>query len=88
MMGLKDPDFCYELQSAIIGITGVVSITFDKVHDRITVNIREIKGESSKLLIKNAIAYWPFDRIICSNVLSNRVEEIPTDNEVVFCTLL
>ena len=58
MMGLKDPDFCYELQTAIIGITGVVSITFDKVHDRITVNVREIKGESSKLLIKNAIAYF------------------------------
>ena len=58
MMGLKDPDFCYELQTAIIGITGVVSITFDKVHDRIAVNVHEIKGESSKLLIKNAIAYF------------------------------
>ena len=58
MMGLKDPDFCYESQRAIIGITGVVSITFDKVHDRITVNVHEIKGESSKLLIKNAIAYY------------------------------
>ncbi|KAK8804824.1 hypothetical protein WA171_006790 [Blastocystis sp. BT1] len=72
MMGLNDDELRNRLQETIIGITGVLSITFDKPRNLIIVFIRETKDESRHLVVKKAIA----------NVLEEMSNaEIPTDND-------
>ena len=47
---------CDKIQRAILGIEGVVSITFDKVNKSVIVNIREVKGESRKEMISTSLS--------------------------------
>ena len=56
MMGINDDELRNRLQETIIGITGVLSITFDKPRNLIIVFIRETKDESRHLVVKKAIA--------------------------------
>lgn len=46
---------CENIQRTILGIEGVVSITFDKVNKSVIVNVREIKGESRKEMIHTSL---------------------------------
>ena len=81
-MGLNDDELRNRLQETIIGITGVLSITFDKPRNLIIVFIRETKDESRHLVVKKAIAYINLWMIISRNVLEEMSNaEIPTDND-------
>ena len=55
-MGLADVDWRNRVQDAIIGIKGVVSITFDHNRNMVVVFIRDTKDKMRYNLVKQAIA--------------------------------
>lgn len=55
IIGIDDPVVCEKIQRTILGIEGVVSITFDKVNKSVIVNVREVKGESRKEMIHTSL---------------------------------
>ena len=56
MMGLDDVEWRNRVQDAIIGIKGVVSITFDHNRNMVVVFIRDTKDKMRYNLVKQAIA--------------------------------